>query len=106
MEPECAGFFFAAEAFAAWKHDQRKKPGEQIGVEAGYGSPHIAAKTTEEFGKVKRVYGKTVQQGGEATAARELSQAQETESKGTQGKVTPARRSLDSGAFLDTEHIV
>jgi len=87
VQSKCARFFFATERFAARGCDERNECCEQIGIEAAYGSPHIAAKTTEQFDKVKRLYGKTVQQSGETTAARKLSQAQEAESKGTKGTV-------------------
>ena len=81
MQAKRARFFFATERFASACGAERNDCCEQIGIEAGYGSPHIAAKTTEQFDKVKRLYGKTVQQGRETTAARNLSQAEETKSK-------------------------
>jgi len=82
VQAQRARFFFAAERFAPAGGAECNECCQQIGVEAAYGSPHIAAKTTEQFDKVKRLYGKTVQQGRETTAARNLPQAEETESKG------------------------
>jgi len=82
MKPQSAGFFFSSERLATGRRDRHKEHGEQIGVEPAYPNPHIAAKTTQEIGKVKRLYGKTVQQGGETPAPSELQQAQKGEGQG------------------------
>lgn len=102
MQAQRARFFFAAERFAAGCSRQRNEPCEQIEIEAAYGSPHIAAKTTEEVHNVKRLYGKTVQQGGKTAAPCELSQTKEAGIKDKDSEDLEPQQSQTKNRFIQT----